>query len=116
MERALIVQKKWLDLIFSKSKTWEMRSQKTKIRGEVGLIESGSGLVVGSVTISDSLDALNEHEYFEHTKHHGIIINDNVDIKKWCYPWVLSNPTRFFNPIHYAHPRGAVVWVRLKNI
>ena len=47
MEKGLIIQKVWLDKIFDEGKTWEMRSTKTKVAGKIGLIEAGSGLIVG---------------------------------------------------------------------
>ena len=47
MDRALIIKKPWIDLILDGEKTWEMRSRKTKITGWIGLIEQGSGLIVG---------------------------------------------------------------------
>lgn len=47
MKRALIIKKKWLDKILDEGKVWEMRATKTKVRGKIGLIESGSGMIVG---------------------------------------------------------------------
>ena len=40
------IKKKYLDRILDNGKVWEMRSSKTKITGRIGLIESGSGLIV----------------------------------------------------------------------
>ena len=51
MERALIIKKEWVDKILSGGKTWEMRSTKTTVTGVIGLIESGSGLLVGEATL-----------------------------------------------------------------
>ena len=47
MDRALIVRQPWIDLILSGEKTWEMRSRPTNVRGRIGLIEQGTGLIVG---------------------------------------------------------------------
>lgn len=111
MERALIVRKEWLDKILDGSKVWEMRSTPTKIRGKVGLIEAGSGLIVGECEIVDSLLALRPWEYEMTQPHHQV---DNHDLlEKWCHPWWLKNAKRYDDPIPYEHKKGAVVWVRL---
>ena len=52
MERALIIQKPWVDLILDNIKIWEMRSTKTNVRGKIGLIEAGSGLIVGEAILA----------------------------------------------------------------
>lgn len=112
MERALIVQKKWLDMILDGSKTWEMRSTKTKVRGTIGLIEAGSGLIVGSVDIVDcSNHPINKLPNYKRLHQ----VEDESLLDKWCYAWVLSNAKRFKEPIPYTHPKGAVIWVKLDN-
>ena len=51
--KALIIKKPWIDNILDGKKTWEIRGSKTNIRGQIELIQSGSGLVVGSCEIID---------------------------------------------------------------
>lgn len=110
MERGLIIKKAWLDRIFDSGKTWEMRSRPTKIRGRIGLIEAGSGLIVGEAMLmgwvkgnSAMLDACNElHQ-----------VGDAKLLKKWPYAWVLAKAKRYDKPIPYTHPNGAVAWVSL---
>ncbi len=117
MDRALIVKKPWIDLILSGEKTWEMRSRTTNIRGEIGLIESGSGLIVGSCEIADCFDAAYvpiDENHFNETKHlHRIESYEKAG--KWLCPWKLENAIRFDEPIPYKHPQGAVTWVKLKT-
>jgi len=117
LERALIVRNPWIDLILSGQKTWEMRSRPTNVRGAIGLIEAGSGLIVGSTTITDSLDEIIFDEsicsYGHRDKH---CIDNDIAIDIWRYPWVLSDTKRFEAPVPYQHPRGAVVWVNIKNL
>jgi len=114
LERALIVRKPWIDLILSGQKTWEMRSRPTNVRGEIGLIEAGSGLVVGSVNVVDSaMFRLTKHGFYETLDKHRLC---NYDDTKWKYWWELKNPKHFEMPIPYQHPRGAVVWVNIKNL
>ncbi len=71
MDKALIVKEKWLDLILDGDengpKLWEIRGSGTLIRGRVGLIQSGSGLIVGSTEIVGSIPLLREDfEMFRH--------------------------------------------------
>lgn len=108
MNRALIVRKEWLDKIFDEGKIWEMRSTKTNVRETVGLIEAGSGLIVGSVTIVNSFRSLFPQESIHLHK-----VEDVSLLKKWPYAWVLKNAKRFKEPIPYTHPKGAVIWVKL---
>jgi hypothetical protein len=110
MQRGLIIQKIWLDQIFDNGKIWEMRCAKTKITGKIGLIEAGTGQIVGDAILLGCLNTPIEpnSEYFDKHK-----INDFELLRKWKYPWILSNPKRYANPIPYNHPKGAVIWVRL---
>ena len=111
--RALIVKKKWLDLILSGEKTWEMRSAPTKIRGRIGLIESGSGLIVGDVYLVGSTFPLNSRrDAMMAIKYHQV--SDYGLLEKWKYPWIMINAKRYDNPIPYNHPKGAVVWVKVE--
>jgi hypothetical protein len=109
--RALIVKKEHLDKILDGDKTWEMRSSKTNIRGRIGLIESGSGLIVGEVTLTDCGPALDVLTALMNMPSHQV--SDIQLLKKWKYPWVLKDAKRYEKPIPYKHPQGAVIWVRL---
>jgi hypothetical protein len=113
-DRALVVQPLWCELILRNVKHWEMRTTKTKVRGTIGLIESGTGLIVGKVNLIDSLDALSEREYFLHVDKHKIPRIAGI-ASKWKYPWVLDSAVKFDSPIPYDHPKGAVIWVKLTN-
>ena len=112
MNRALIIRQPWLDMILSGEKIWEMRSKPTKITGRIGLIEQGTGFIVGEVNLDRCGLELTNFMTAEATK-----IFHNVDdlrlLKRWRYPWVLSKPERYKNPVPYIHPKGAVTWVRI---
>lgn len=110
MGRALIIKKQWLDLIFDNGKVWEMRSTKTNIRGTIGLIESGSGLIVGKAELTGCGKPLNEFTAILTAEFHQVC--DLELIKKWKYPWILMGATRYEKPIPYNHPLGAVIWVK----
>ena len=113
MERALIIHKYWIDLILRGHKTLEMRSRRTNIRGSIGLIEAGTGLIKGKCDLVDSLGPISPElrsDYFSWLR-----IPDGPAglADKYCYPWVLKNAVRFDDPIPYDHPKGAVIWVKL---
>lgn len=113
MKRALIVRKPWIDKILSGEKTWEMRSKPTNIRGRIGLIEQGTGLIVGECELVRSGESINNfnHGYGQHLHK----INDLSLLEKWHYPWVLSDVKKYEKPIPYTHPKGAVVWVKIND-
>lgn len=115
MERALIIKKHWLDLILSGQKTWEIRGNNTKIRGKIGLIESGSGMIVGECEIINSWPFFEFPLRLNKSRHH-ITFDDLEKMNyKLAWTWELKNAKRYNNPIPYTHPQGAVVWVKLRK-
>ena len=110
MKKGLIIQKVWLDKIFDEGKTWEMRSTKTKVTGKIGLIEAGSGLIVGEANLlgCSHIPIKPNDKYFDRHK-----VEDVELLKKWKYPWILADAKRYDKPIPYKHPQGAVIWVKL---
>ena len=71
-ERALVIREPWIDLILQGKKTWEMRSQPTNVRGKIGLIRRGTGLVVGTAMLTDCRTALSRDNYMQHSDKHAI--------------------------------------------
>ena len=112
---ALIIKKQWLDEIFDNKKEWELRGKNTKIRGRIGLIESGSGLVMGTVNLIDSKLVSKEQLLKNQVKHKIPKERLNEFLKRYPLPyvWVLNGAKRFKQPVRYKHPQGAVVWVKL---
>ena len=110
--RALIIRKPWIDLILSGRKTWEMRSRPTNIRGRIGLIEQGSGFIVGECNLDHCGESITNYNLGWGDHLH--LISDRDLLVKWHVPWVLSCARRYEKPIPYKHPRGAVTWVKLK--
>jgi len=87
-----------------------MRSTKTKYKGLVALIESGSGLIVGDAKIVGcSKEPIPKSERL--IKHHKV--EDLNLLDKWKYAWYLKKARRYEQPIPYTHPQGAVIWVNL---
>ncbi len=114
--KCLIVKKEWLDLILSGEKVWEMRSRMTKVRGRIGLIESGSGLIVGECELTGCSDLSYTHpeniQSIYHLKHR--VLNPD-QLKRWNKAWRVKKAKRYDKPIPYKHPQGAVVWVNVEG-
>ncbi|WP_255287370.1 ASCH domain-containing protein [Bacillus pseudomycoides] len=111
--KGLLVKSPYIEKILHGEKTWEIRGSNTKIRGNIALIKSGSGLIIGTVDLVDS-KKLSLQEYQNSEKHHCISKEDcfNPHYKN-IYAWIVSNPVMFQDPVPYTHPQGAVIWVNL---
>ena len=109
--KALIIKKPWIDYILDGNKIWEIRGSNTKIRGKIELIQSGSGLVVGSCEIIDCKE-LTLEEYAKNIDKHNIQEVHILPYNK-TYAWVISNVKRYEIPRKYKHPNGAIIWVNL---
>jgi hypothetical protein len=111
--RALVVRKPWIDLILAGEKTWEIRGSNTAVRGRVGLIESGTGTVVGECDIVASIPQ-NTPSLIRHCLKHRISRGDCYNVRYASpHAWVLENAVRYETPVPYDHPQGAVIWVKL---
>lgn len=110
----LIIKKHWLDLILSGKKTWEIRGSNTKKRGEIALIESGSGQVVGVCSLVDShpvtLDDM-ERNIDKHQIEPDLVTITHHLQYKYPHAWVLDDVWEIV-PKKYNHPQGAVIWVK----
>ena len=69
-EKAIVIDEPWVSQVLRGDKAWEMRSKPTRHRGPVGIIRKGSGQVVGTASLIDSLPALSRPEF---TKYEGSI-------------------------------------------
>jgi hypothetical protein len=107
IDRALIIKKEWADKIFDEGKVWEMRTSKTNKRGRIGIVESGSGLIVGEVILVGCIEINPKNK--DLIKFHKV---ENLP-DKYCYAWLLYNARRYEKTRPYKHRRGAVIWVKL---
>ena len=124
--RALLIQARWLEPIFSGNKTWEVRGKNLHVRGRaclanggylVGEVEFTAAHPIGARDEGNTLVAVPGHE------HHFIGLRHNQD--KTCvedvtiftysrlFAWVMENPRRYSQPIPYCHPLGAIQFVDL---
>lgn len=118
--RALVTQEWAITRIFAakteKRKTWEMRGSWTSIRGTVGLIESGSGQVVGVCDVASCEGPLSQCVYRKNAAKVGLRPSEaKLGYYRYTYAWVLANPKRLKKPVPYKHPSGAIIWVRLRG-
>jgi hypothetical protein len=112
-KKGLIIRQPYIGKILDGTKTWEMRSTKTKIRGRIALIEAGSGMIVGEANLKFSHGKLSKSVLIAYKYRHQV--DDESKLEKWCCPWVMEDVKRYEKPIPYKHPQGAVIWVNLEN-
>jgi hypothetical protein len=115
--RGLVIADPWIGYILEGSKTWEMRSRGTSVRGPIGLIRKGTGAIWGIATLSDVGPAFTPAEMLATCEKHRI--PDNMirsgEVAQWSTPWILSDVRRLATPVAYDHPNGAVTWVNLRE-
>ena len=86
--KCLIVRPPFAKYIVDGIKRIEYRSRKTNIRGRIGIIESGTSVVIGDVILSDC-------KY-------------NPDIHLW--EWHLDSPNKYATIVRVTRKKGCVVW------
>jgi hypothetical protein len=115
--KGLIIADPWIGYVLDGSKTWEMRSSKTSVRGPFGLIRKGTGAIWGIATLADVGRALTPTEMLASCDRHRIppeMIRSG-QVAKWNIPWILAGVRRLAKPVQYDHPSGAVTWVNLAD-
>lgn len=113
--KGLVVKEHWLNKIFSGKKTWELRGSRTKIRGRIALIMSGSGKVFGTVDLVECIGPISKAELIRNRNKHQVDFSEasGGEMYRTTFAWILRNPKRFARPKAYAHPPGAIIWVNL---
>ena len=107
---ALVVQKKWLDLIFVGQKTWEIRGCSTSMRGWVHFAESQSaGKLRGRARLVNCFP-LAKDSFQLYYKMHRVPSLTMVPYKT-VYAWVFEDAEEFEKPFEYKHKLGAVIRV-----
>jgi hypothetical protein len=112
--RALLIRRPWVDKILDGKKTWEIRGSRTNIEGQVGLIASGSGTVIGVFDVVRCEGPLTAAEFKRNAKKAGMRPSEaKLGYYRQTFAWVLKSPRRLDKPVPYEHPSGAVIWVLL---
>ena len=107
---ALVVRKKWLDLILAKRKTWEIRGCSTAKRGWIHFAESqAGGKLKGRARLVDCV--LVPRKSFQHHYNKHCVANLSMVPYTKLYAWVFQDAEKFEKPFEYEHKQGAVIWV-----
>lgn len=116
ISRGLVIRQPWVDHILRGEKRWELRSRSTTIRGPIALIQSGTGLVVGTAFLEGVIGPLVPGQ-FEQATEEGHVVGTELQAVAYpkLYAWVLSGARPLPRPLPYDHPQGAVIWVRLSE-
>lgn len=110
--KGLLIRQPWINMILARRKTWEVRGSMTSVRGQIALIQAGSGMVVGVCDLVDVVGPLSMRDFRDSATRH------RVPRKGWSHydrphAWVLRSARRLRRPVPYTHPPGAVIWVKL---
>ena len=90
--KCLFVKAPFAGWIVDGVKTVEFRTRETYIRGRIGIIESGTGTVIGDV----------------------VLIGSPYQPALGMYDWLLARPRRYAEPVPFEHKQGAIVWIDLE--
>lgn len=112
--RGLLIRSPHIERILSGEKTWELRSRRTSVRETIGLIRSGSGLVVGTCDLVGCEGPLTRPQLRRNARRHRAPVAAIRDLGyREVFAWVLASAHPLDPPIAYRHPPGAVIWVDL---
>lgn len=110
--KGLIIKPYWADLILNGEKTLEIRGSKTKVRGRIYIIKSGTKKIYGEVDLVDCIE-LTEDNYYKLSNEHKVGVRmENIPYKR-IYGWKLENPLVYKEPKDYNHKKGCVIWVNV---
>ena len=108
--RALVVKKKWLDLILAGAKTWEIRGCSTSKRGWVHFAESQAGGKLRGRARLVNCFCISTESFHRHYKKHCVPSLSVVPYVK-IYAWVFEDAEEFEKPFEFEPKPGAVTWV-----
>ena len=109
-KRALVVKKRWLDLILARQKKWEIRGSSTAKRGWIHFAESqAGGKLMGRARLVDCFPV--SRESFVRNFHQHRVPSLSMVPYHTPYAWVLEDCEKFDKAFNYEHKRGAVIWV-----
>jgi hypothetical protein len=77
----LIIKERHLNMIFDENKIWEVRGTKTKKRGKIGLIQSGSGKIIGECNLIDCFGPLSKEQLIKNQYKHKVKAINSIPYK-----------------------------------
>ena len=111
---ALIFEEHKLRGILDGKYYWELRTNKYKKKGYIGLIIKGSKEVAGVAKIAAYHGPLSKEELKDNKDKHGVLLKQiNQSDFKHNIAIELAEIIRFEQPIPYEHKPGAVMWVKI---
>ncbi len=113
--KCLKIDDKWVNLILSGKKIWEIRRNNTKIRERVALGNTKTRRHVGYARIVDSIE-ISVKELKKHNDKHRAneFIDKYAKERKTLYVWVLDDIEVTSDPKPYSYSTGS--WCKLENI
>jgi hypothetical protein len=114
--KGLIIDEPWITEVLAGRKVWEMRKTACRLRGRIALIRKGSGQVVGTAEVVDTLPPIETLDAYAAAEDRHCIPPHRQSAAftdGWRHPWILSKAQALSTPVPYSHPRGAVIWVTL---
>ena len=115
----LIIHEQWLNKILNGEKTWEIRGSRTSKRGEIALIQKGSGKIFGTCKLTDVIGPLTKQDLEVNIDKHKIPsteLSDILDRYTNPYAWIIYDVKKLNPPVRYDHPMGAVRWVKVGDL
>jgi hypothetical protein len=97
-------------LIVDDLKWIECRKGNCKIRERVGIIQAGTGTIIGEVDIVGSFKFTEDQKKELQPLHR---VDDLSLLDNWGWGWKLENAIRYDKPKKYTHKKGAQLWVKL---
>jgi hypothetical protein len=109
--RCLKIDDKWINLILSGKKTWEIRTRNTNIRERIALGNTKIKCYVGYATIVDSVE-MKISELFKHNEKHQAndFIKQYAKGRETLFIWVLKDIKAEHEPKTYSYSTGS--WCR----
>lgn len=109
----LVIDARWLDLILTGQKNWEMRGQRCLKREWIGLIQKGSKTVIGVCRVVGERGPLDLAEMTATYEMHRIPLEEIQEAydRGWRRAWVLGDVHKLRKLIPYHHRGGAQKWV-----
>jgi len=111
--KGLIVKEPFATLIVEGKKTWEIRKSRTRVRGEVLILNRG--MAIGKAELVDVLGPFTPEELASHQEKHRATLEFLREYSngKPLYAWVFRNAEKFETPKRIGISKGAQVWANV---